>query len=112
MLPKCAKSSAAEAIFSNFKGNKGVCVSVQNTLSLEKLFEWYFDMQQGNILAPSKNSLSLYMPDCIDLENTYQKYCQPNEEISEDKLFDLYEQNTDKELMLDWRNELNGKCFK
>ncbi len=34
---KCAKSHAAESEYSNFKNERGDCVSVENTLSLKKL---------------------------------------------------------------------------
>lgn len=39
---KCAKSHAAEASFSNFKNEKGVCVKVENTIALQKLLDWYY----------------------------------------------------------------------
>ncbi len=42
ILPKCAKSHAAESSYSNFRGHKGICVKVDNNLSLKKLLDWYF----------------------------------------------------------------------
>ncbi len=42
LLPNCAKSHAAEASYSNFIKQRGVCVKVENLISLEKLLDWYF----------------------------------------------------------------------
>jgi hypothetical protein len=41
---KCAISHAAEAEFSNFKKERGVCVKVENTIALQKLLDWYFGL--------------------------------------------------------------------
>lgn len=54
---------------------------------------------------------NLYMPTCSDLENTYRKFLNPNENIEESHLFDLYEKNTNKQLSDNWRDKLKGKCF-
>lgn len=42
VLPKCAKSDAANRSFSNFKNQKGICVQVDTKIALEKLLDWYY----------------------------------------------------------------------
>ena len=45
-LPKCAITRTAECDYSNFKNARGVCVEVINTISLEKLLDWYFGVME------------------------------------------------------------------
>ena len=94
----------------NYDETNGLlCINQPKTKECKEVMDRLFNSEKGVDLSKKSGG---YLPTCNDLENTYRQICKPNEEISEDKLFDLYEQNTDKELVPDWRNELIGKCFK
>lgn len=52
-----------------------------------------------------------HIPTCLELENLYRSNFNPGQEIEENRLFDLYEEYTEKDLASNWRSKLKGKCF-
>ncbi len=54
---------------------------------------------------------TIYSPTCKDLENTYRQHFTPNQEVEEEKLMDLFEENSNKKLHENWRDKLMGVCF-